>query len=279
MKLYRYFHFLNLDIVLGALATSCLATGLLQAHPGWTWWVTLGATVWLLYMGDHMVDAWRHRKQSQRSMHLFIFRNRRYLLWAMGVTVVTDLYLVFHFPDRGMLKYALFLCGGVLVFYAMRHVFRKNSLFFIPGEFFVLLLYLAGTWMGPMVTRTLPLQAPQYMVMILMAGVLMLNLGIISLYDAQMDARLGISTLASTLGSRLTRNLMVATALGILLLVVLHFLVYGPDRSFQFSLILSGMAMILVLVLLLPSRFRKGEAYRLVADAVLYMGFLSLLVS
>jgi 1,4-dihydroxy-2-naphthoate octaprenyltransferase len=278
MKLYRYFHFLNLDIVLGALATSCLAARLLHARPGWTWWVTLGATVWLLYTGDHMMDAWRHRKKSERSMHLFIFRHRRSLLWAMGVTVVLDLFLVFHFLDRAMLKYALLLCGLVLLFYAVRHVFRKTSILFIPGEIFVLVLYLAGTWMGPMVVGTFPLQPPQFMVMILMAGILMLNLGIISLYDVQLDSRLGISTLASRLGTRLTRNLMAAIALGILLLAVLHFLVYGPDRSFQFSLILSGMALILVLVLLLPSRFRKEEAYRMVADGVLYMGFLSLLI-
>jgi hypothetical protein len=38
------------------------------------------------------------------------------------------------------------------------------------------------------------------------------------------------------------------------------------------------MATILLLVVYLPSRFRQNDFYRLIADAVLFMGFLSLLI-
>ena len=62
MKIYRYLHFLSLDIVIGVLATSCFAARLFASDPGWIWYITLALTVWLLYMGDHMLDAWRHRK-------------------------------------------------------------------------------------------------------------------------------------------------------------------------------------------------------------------------
>jgi len=51
------------------------------------------------------------------------------------------------------------------------------------------------------------------------------------------------------------------------------------DRYSQFALILSGMATILLIVLFLPSYFRKNEYYRWTADAVLWMGFLTLLIS
>jgi hypothetical protein len=69
------------------------------------------------------------------------------------------------------------------------------------------------------------------------------------------------------------------TAAGIYLLSVLQFLVFEADRYTQFALILCGMATILLLVVYLPSRFRKNDLYRWTADAVLYMGFLSLLVN
>ena len=278
MRTYRYFQFLSLDIVLGALATSCLASRLLAANPGWVWWVALAFTVWLLYTGDHVLDAWRHRKQSDREMHRFIFKHRRFLLWAMGVIGIGDLFLIFNVLDRTMLKVALVLGGAVLMFYAMRHIFRRNRLLFIPGEVFVLLLYLAGTWMGPFVVRSGSLQPTHGVILIMMGGVLMMNLGIISLYDVQLDSRLGIASLASALGKRITRNLMLATAGGIFLLALLEFLVYGADRTSQFAIILSGMTMVLLLVLLVPSLFRKQDTYRLVSDAVLYMGFLSLLI-
>jgi len=38
------------------------------------------------------------------------------------------------------------------------------------------------------------------------------------------------------------------------------------------------MGTILLLILLMPSAFRKNDLFRLAADAVLYMGFLSLLI-
>ena len=279
LKLYHNFHFLSLDIVFGALATSLFASRLLTANPGWAWYTILACTVWLLYTGDHVIDAWRQRKQSQREMHLFIFRNRRLLLWAMGVVAIVNGLLIFNLLDQAVLRVALVLGGLVFLFYAMRHLFRKNRLFFIPGEVFVLLLYLAGTWMGPYVTRTVKLQSTHWMIFLMMAGVLLLNLGIISLFDAKLDSRLGISSLANALGKRATRFLMLISAGGILLLAVLQFLVYRADQTSQFGLILMGMTVVLLLVLLFPSRFRKDEAYRLVADAVLYMGFLSLLIS
>ena len=126
MKIYRYFHFLSLDIVLGALASSCFAARLFAVDPGWVWWITLALTIWLLYTGDHMLDAWRNRKKIERELHFFMNKNRRTMIWSMGVVTVADMLLIFNLLDPGLMKYALVLAGLVLLFYAMRHVFRKN---------------------------------------------------------------------------------------------------------------------------------------------------------
>ncbi len=279
MRIYRHFHFLSLDIVLGALASSCFAARLFNASPGWAWWLVLAGTVWILYTGDHLLDAWKHRKKSNREMHQFIFRNRKSLLWFMGVVGSAVLMLVFNFMERSFLIYALLLAGVVLLFYAMRHLFRKNRLLFIPGEIFILLIYLAGTWLGPLVTRSGELQTPHALIGSMVAGVLFMNLGIISLYDIQRDSRLGITSLAHSMGKRTTRNVLVYTAIMVYLLTILQFLIFGVDRTMQFAFILTGMTTILLLVLFLPSFFRKNGTYRLAADAVLYMGFLSLLIN
>ena len=278
MKLYRRFHFLSLDIVAGALASSCLAARLLGSNPGWAWWLTLALTVWLLYMGDHVLDAWRHRKKSDRELHHFIFRNRSILLYAMGVIAIVDILLIFNSLDRAFLKYALTLAGLVLAFYAMRHLFKKNRILKIPGEAFVLILYMAGTWLGPIVSRQVEFGSPDALIALIFAAVLLMNLGVISLYDIQLDTRLGIASLAHTLGRNTTRKTLVVTGISVYLLSVLQFLVFGLDQYSQFALILSGMATILLMVLFLPSYFRKNEYYRWTADAVLWMGFLTLLI-
>ncbi|MDF1575072.1 MAG: hypothetical protein P1P86_07775 [Bacteroidales bacterium] len=278
MKFYRYFHFLSLDIVLGALASSCFAARLFAVDPGWVWWITLALTVWLLYTGDHLLDAWKHRKKIQREHHYFMIKNRKTLVWSMGLVATVNILLIFNLLDQELMKYALLLAGLVLLFYAMRHVFRKNRILNIPGEFFVMLLYMAGTWLGPFVAYEGSFETGHGMIALIFPGVLLMNLGIISLYDIQLDSRMGIASLARLLGKQRSRNLLLGTALTIYLLSLLQFLVFEMDHFSKYALILSGMATILLLVLYYPSRFRKNDYFRLTADAVLFMGFLSLLI-
>ena len=279
MKVYRYFHFLSLDIVAGALASSCFAARLLQTDPGIVWWVTLALTVWLLYTGDHLLDAWKARKKkTQRELHVFMMKNRKTLLWSLLVVAAIDVVLIMNLLDQLLFKYALVLAGLVLLFYAMRHVFRKNRFLSVPGEIFVLLLYMAGTWLGPAVPVLHELNTGEGLVALIFAGVLLMNLGVISLYDMKLDSRMGIASLANLLGVKGTKNLLLITALSIYLVSLLQFLVFEMDRFFKFALILMGMNTILLLILYSPSMFRKKDYFRLGADAVLFMGYLALLI-
>jgi len=278
MKIYRYLHYLSIDIVLGALASSCFAAQLFASDPGWGWWITLALTVWLLYTGDHMLDAWKHRKKIERDLHYFMMKNRKTMVWSMTLVAAVNVLLIFNLLDQEVMKYALFLSGLVLLFYAMRHVFRRNKILLIPGEFFVLLLYMSGTWLGPVVASETQLEPGHGMVALIFAGVLLMNLGVISLYDMKLDKRMGIKSMANLLGIKRTKNLLLGTGIAIYLVSLLQFLVFEMDRYFQLALILTGMTTILLLVLYYPSRFRKKDYFRLAADAVLFMGYLSLLI-
>jgi hypothetical protein len=90
---------------------------------------------------------------------------------------------------------------------------------------------------------------------------------------------MGITSLANLLGMKRTKNLLLGSAIAIYLISLLQFMVFEMDRYSQYALILSGMCTILLLVLYYPSRFRQNDYFRLAADAVLYMGFLTLLIS
>ena len=52
---------------------------------------------------------------------------------SMGIIGIVDLLLIFNFLDTTLLKYALVLAGLVLLFYAMRHLFRKNRIALYSG--------------------------------------------------------------------------------------------------------------------------------------------------
>ncbi len=278
MKIYRYLHFLSIDIVLGALASSCFAARLFGADPGYIWWIILALTVWLLYTGDHMLDALRHRKKVEREMHYFMLKHRKLIIYALGVVAVVNFILIINLLNKELFKYGLVLAGLVLLFYAMRHVFRKNRILKIPGEFFVMLIYMAGTWLGPAVAFEGGFEAGHGMIALIFLGVLLMNLGVISLYDIKLDSRMGIASLANLLGIKATKNLLLGTAMAIYLVSLLQFLVFEMDLFSKYALILTGMGTILLLVLYYPSRFRKNDYFRLAADAVLFMGFLTLLI-
>jgi len=278
MKPYSYIHFTSLDIVLGALGMSCFAARLFAARPGPVWWVSLALTVWVLYVGDHLLDAWRYRKSSHSAMHGFVFRNRRILVWLLGVVAVTDILLIVNFLDRHVVRQALIMALLVLAFYAVRHLLRKNRVFFIPGELFVLLIYLGGTWLAPFILRQEELSASHGLISAMAAGVVLMNLGIISLYDIRMDKRLGIASMAQYLGRKTTRNMVLVTGAATGFLGIMHFLVWGAGRYGQLVLILAGMAALLILILFYPPVFSKENRFRMASDAVFYLGFLALLV-
>jgi len=191
---------------------------------------------------------------------------------------VVNFILIINLLDKELFKYALILAGLVLLFYAVRHIFKKNRILKVPGEFFVMLLYMAGTWLGPVVALEGDFEAGHGMIALGFLGVLLMNLGVISLYDIKLDSRMGIASLANLLGKKRTKNVLLGTAMAIYLVSLLQFLVFEMDRFSQYALILTGMATILLLVLYYPSRFRKNDYFRLAADAVLFMGFLTLLI-
>jgi hypothetical protein len=278
MKIYRHIHFLSLDIVLGALASSCFAARLFGVEPGGVWWIILALTVWLLYTGDHMLDASRNKKKVKREMHYFMLKHRKLVIYSLGVVAVVNFMLIINLLEKELFKYALVLAGLVLLFYAMRHLFRKNRILQIPGEFFVMLLYMAGTWLGPAVAYEGDFEAGHGMIALIFLGILLMNLGVISIYDIKPDKRMGIASLANLIGIKRTSNLILGTAIAIYLVSLLQFLVFDMDRYSQYALVLAGMATILLLVLYYPTRFRKQDHFRLAADAVLLMGFLSLLI-
>ena len=120
MKFYRYFHLLSFDMVLGAVASSCMAARLFNSHPGSIWWVVLPLTVWLIYSNSQLMAAWRNRKRLQLESHKYLFKNRSILLWFQGLVTVIDLLLILNFLPQVILKYALVLAGGGLLFSASK---------------------------------------------------------------------------------------------------------------------------------------------------------------
>ena len=212
-------------------------------------------------------------------MHYFMLKHRKLVIYSLGVVAVVNFILIINLLDKELFKYALILAGLVLLFYAMRHIFKKNRILNVPGEFFVMILYMAGTWLGPAVALEGDFEAGHGMIALIFLGVLLMNLGVISIYDIKLDSRMGIASLANLLGVKRCKNLLSGTAIAVYLVSLLQFLVFEMDRFSQYAFILTGMCTILLLVLYYPSRFRKNDYFRLAADAVLFMGFLALLIS
>ena len=209
-----------------------------------------------------------------------MLEHRRNLIWFMGVTATIDVMLIVNLLDKAVFKYVLALAALVLLFYAFRHLLRRNRILFIPGEFFVMVLYMAGTWLGPIVVsqgNSEALSTGHALVSLMFASVLLMNLGIISLYDIGQDTKMGLASLAGSLGKKATRTLVIVNAILVSLLALLQFLSNANSHFTHLSFILLGMTIILLTVLFSPSYFRKNNAYRLSADAVLYLGFLALL--
>ena len=68
-KAITWINLLSLDVVLGALCSGFFASRIVGAEMEGPYWIVLALTVWIVYMLDHLVDAYRLKAKSSSLRH------------------------------------------------------------------------------------------------------------------------------------------------------------------------------------------------------------------
>jgi len=200
-KLYQLFHLLQLDIALGAVAISIWFSRLENIGYDLMIPILLGMAVWIIYTSDHILDAYRYRKEIKGGRYEFFYRNWKILsIICIALAIPAGFLTINLSPD--IWKVGLSLSGIVLLYLILAHFARSK--FYLLKELFVAIIYAGGVLIANIAIQgfwevTLPLF---WVFAIVLCDLLMYS--ILELAD---DAKMNMPSLTKQLGLKQIRLL------------------------------------------------------------------------
>lgn len=129
---------LSLDAVMVAVVWQQLLTrGFCRHSPTWPEFVSLGATVWLIYVADRLLDAARLDVTVPHTLrHVFYLRYRRPFLVLWILVLAATSFLVTHYLPYEQLRGGLLLASAVLIYGASVHFLptRSHAVSNVPAQ-------------------------------------------------------------------------------------------------------------------------------------------------
>ena len=195
-KLYHYFHLLQFDIALGAVAISIWFAQLENIEHDLLVPILLGAAVWVIYTSDHLLDAYRYRKEIKGGRYEFFHRYWK-ILSIICIALAIPAGLLAMKLSSEIWKVGLSLSGLVLIYLFLAHFARSK--FYLLKELSVAIIYAGGVLTANIATQgfaevTLPL--------LWVFALVLCDLLLYSILELADDAKMKMPSLTKQLGSR-----------------------------------------------------------------------------
>lgn len=275
LKIYKKIQLLSIDVVFGACATSFLVAQVLGITLPFIIYFSLGASVWLTYTIDHLLDAKANTKQVVTPRHTFHLKYFHLLIYVwLVVFILTALLSVCFLPFKtiyiGLIASALVVLHLVLV----KLLGNKISIY-IQKELGIAFTYSVGILVGPIsCMETLP--SYFYFVVPQVFLLAFINLIEFSYFELEEDTRQGQTSIVHSMGKKNIKRLL---AFLFVLLLILNFVSYILFPLFiAIQAILSCMMLVLLTIVYKQDYFGIEERYRLWGDVIFMFPIVLLLV-
>ncbi len=265
-QLYKYFRWLSLDIVLGAIFFLAYLEKYYQVQLSLNVYFALGSAIWLIYTADHLIDA-RSVKIPSNERHLFHQNYFRQLVFFGGTILMLSLmniyFLDFEIIKNGSLLAAICV-GYLLLVYLFKRLWMK--------ELIVALAYAFGIFLAP-ISLDESLDWIDVVLISQLAFVALLNLIVFSYYDFMNDHKDGFNSIVLRVGKRKAHGLILILSIGLMTSCMCMYSI--SNESIQLLYLL--MTSVLAVVYFFPVQFSLAERFRIVGDGVFYFAALFLL--
>ena len=264
--LYKYFRWLSLDIVLGAIFFLLYLERYYALQFSVHVYLALGSAIWLIYTTDHLIDAW---KVSSPTSERHRFHKKHFSTLVLAGGFVLSLSLVnIHFLEVEIIRNGALL-SAVCILYLMLVYFFKSLW---VKEILVALAYAAGIFLAPLSMTEIELL--DFILCLQLAGIAFLNLVVFSAYDESADRQDGFNSLVIRLGDQKVQVVVWVTVLSLILSCGGTYFYTGNSIQLLFV----SMIALLLWVHSSPTYFSRSERFRVVGDGVFYLAGLFLLL-
>ncbi|MEO9476876.1 MAG: hypothetical protein ABJG41_15135 [Cyclobacteriaceae bacterium] len=263
---YKYFRWLSLDIVLGAIVFLAFLGQHYQIAISIHVYFALASAVWLIYTADHLLDS---RKPAASERRLFHQSHFRILSVTSGVTLSLALLNVYFLPVE-VIKAGAILSALCILYLTL--VYFLRSLWF--KELLVAFGYAAGVFLGPF-SLSPNWELVDALLVVELAIVALINLLIFSVYDLEEDQKQGFGSIPNRMGMAASKRLINLLLLCSFTMTLLIAGISGSTNAIQAVYFM--MSLVLGSVLWLPGYYSANERFRLVGDAVFFLPVVFLL--
>lgn len=274
MGWYRYVNALSLDVVAGAVISTLFFARLLAVKMPTEIMVTLALAVWTIYTFDHLWDAYRSKHPMLTFRHQIHQKHFRKLAFMTVLSLLTGLFLMQGLPGT-TISYGIAISLMVLFYFLITGWLSTTTIY--HKEILIALIYTGGVLVGPLSLRHHPISPTEVVLMVQFLLLAFVNLLIFAYYESDIDRLQQFPSLLASIGSKMSRYLIVIT-LSLIATISLVLVFYTINdhivaSSYSIVLIMTG---ILTLVFYFPRIFSVNDRFRFVGDAIFFVPLLVL---
>ncbi len=258
---YRYFRWLSLDIVLGALIFLKFLANFYQVIIPIQVYLALAIAIWEIYTIDHLIDAHTSRYLDQR--RTFHRRHERILILVSGILAVVGLVNIYFLPIE-IIRSGVILTAACVSYLMMVYFFRK--LWF--KEILIAIGYACGIFLAPF-SLYHSIGFFDFILYLQLATLAFINLLIFSYFDQENDRKSGFGSVMFLMENRsipLIRFLLLIVSVS-----CTYFIIFHPEKYQSIQLAYLIMALLFFAVINFHYYFEKQERFRVLGDAVFFV--------
>lgn len=270
---YYYIRLLSIDIVLGVLAGGIYAVKIFNISVPLVFWLLLPATVWFIYIADHLTDGLKAAFKPVSAKYRFYLVHAKTFLYTLLFIFLFNIVLFIVYLGHYLRIFGVVAAFLVLIYFAVHNLSGKNNRYFMQKEILIALVYTFGIFGAPLWISG-KIEPWQVLILTGYMAMALANVLICSLYDVEADKAMNQSSMATRKGTRLTR---LAIALVLICSYIISFLMAAIFHYYFYAILHFSISSIFLLLLLIPSKVPDNELYGIITDAAFFLPALVLL--
>ncbi len=276
---YKYFNFLSLDVVLGAMSGGILAAKLLHTNINYCWLSILGISVWMIYTADHLLDSLQSKNKAPAKRRLFYRKYFKLLVVFEVCFLILVLFLSIRFLQPKIVEAGLTVSLFIAIYFLTIFLFNAKKTLWMQKEFIVALIYTIGIFITPFIEAYPNIKVSQILIFSSFLLTVWSDILLIAIFEYDKDKHDAFSSLPIMVGIKKSILIMylLLTASFILLLIANSF--FSTNKIYLWSsFIILLIGVIQVLIHKQKTYFENNERYRIITEAIFFLPALIIFV-
>ena len=265
-------------MVIGSILLGAFACKVLDVNADIWWYVILALSVWLMYMADHILDAWRGKTTSTIVRHKFHYTHRYTIIPVWIIVALSSVFLSLIMLENEIIFLGLALGLCIMIYFGVIYFNKESRPYFLQKELFIAIVYIIGIWLAPVVWHS---GLPNSIIMIIIVNFVLLGWAegiIVSWFELEEDTANNHVSFTVLFGKKNTWKFTIFLLL-IILFVSLTGLIIATTLIIRTAFVIELlMALSLALIVSFPAKFEQHQLYRYMGESTFLLPGLILFV-